>query len=144
MEPEHRPRVLYVDDNRDLADSAVELLCVVGFDARARYDGTAALALAAEYHPDVCILDLNMPVMEGDELAERLREQAGERPMLIVAVTAMGNDESRRRTAAAGFHLHLLKPVDPHDLLRIVDELWVVLHNAVMSARCDPSEEPSG
>ncbi len=144
MEPEVRPRVLYVDDNRDLADSATELLRLVGFAACACYDGPSALVTAAEFRPDVCLLDLNMPVMEGDELAGRLRDQAGERPMLIVAVTAMCNDESRRRTEAAGFHLHLVKPVDPHDLLRIVDELWQVLHAVGQPARCRNSEGSTG
>jgi two-component system OmpR family response regulator len=144
VDPETRPRVLYVDDNRDLTDSAVELLRIVGFNARACYDGPTALTLAAEFRPDVCLLDLNMPVMEGDELAERLREQAGGRPMVIVAVTAMGNDASRQRTEAAGFHLHLLKPVDPHDLLRIVDELWQVLHAAGLPVRCQNPEGSTG
>jgi ribulose-phosphate 3-epimerase len=107
-----RPRVLYVDDNHDLAESAVELMRLVGFDARFAYDGPSALAVALWFHPDVCILDLNMPGMEGDELAVRLRVQAAGQPVLFVAVTAMGSDESRHRTDAAGFSLHLVKPVD--------------------------------
>ena len=134
MDPDSRPRVLYVEDNRDLADSAVELLRCVGFDARACYDGPTALAEASTFRPDLCLLDLNMPVMDGDELGGRLREQAGGRPLLIVAVTAMGGDEDRRRTEAAGFRLHLVKPVDPHDLLRVVDELGLILAAAARSA----------
>jgi CheY-like chemotaxis protein len=133
---------LYVDDNRDLTNSAVELLRLVGFDARGCYDGASALVVSEAFRPDVCILDLNMPVMDGDELAERLRDQASGRPVLIVAVTAMGGDESRRRTEAAGFHLHLLKPVDPHDLLRVLDELWQVLHNTEQSGRTAPATPP--
>lgn len=124
-------RVLCVDDNRDAADSTADLLRLVGFEARACYDGPAALAEAAHFLPGVCLIDLNMPGMDGDELASRLREQAGARPLVLVAVTAMGSDECRRRTEAAGFHLHLVKPVDPHDLLRVVDELWTARHAAV-------------
>jgi CheY-like chemotaxis protein len=138
MEGAPRPSILVVDDNRDGADSTVELLGLVGFDARACYDGPAALAVAAEFRPDAVLIDLMMPLMDGDELAVRLREQAGGRPMLLVAVTAMSGDEYRRRTAAAGFHLHLVKPVSPHNLLLVVDELWRVMsqgaHPAVPAA----------
>jgi CheY-like chemotaxis protein len=123
--------VLVVDDNHDQADSAAELFRLAGFEARACYDGPSALTLNREFLPDVCLLDLNMPGMDGDELAPRLREQTAGRPVLFVAVTAMGNDESRRRTEEAGFHMHLVKPVDPHDMLRIVDELWRVLEEAL-------------
>ena len=140
MDADPRPRVMYVDDNRDLADSAVELLRCVGFDARACYDGPTALAEAAAFRPDLCLIDLNMPVMEGDELGVRLREQAGGRPLLIVAVTAMSGDEDRRRTEAAGFQLHLVKPVDPHDLLRVVDELGHIL----AAARSATAARPAG
>jgi two-component system OmpR family response regulator len=117
-------RVLCVDEIGEVADSTVMLLRVVGFDARACYGGTDALAEAAAFRPAVCLIDLNMPGMNGDELAERLRAQAGEAPLVLVAVTAMGDEACRRRTAAAGFDLHLVKPVDPHQLLAVVDELW--------------------
>ena len=130
---EGEPRILCVDDNRDVADSAGELLRLVGFEVVVCYDGPTALAAARGFLPDVCLLDLNMPGMDGDELAVRLREESG-RPVLLVAVTAMGSDECRRRTEAAGFHLHLLKPVDPHDLLRVVDELWQMMHAADRAA----------
>lgn len=138
METFTRPRVLYVDDNRDVADSATELLRLVGFDTCVCYDGPTALAAAREFLPDVCVLDLNLPGMDGDELAVRLRNQAAERTVLFVAVTAMGGDECRRRTGAAGFHLHLVKPVDPHDLLRVVDELWQLIASGQVPARRAP------
>jgi two-component system, OmpR family, response regulator len=139
MEVPTRPSVLVADDNADVADSAAELLRIVGFEVVVCYDGQTALAAAREFLPDVCLLDLNMPGMEGDELAVRLRDEAGGRPVLFVAVTAMGSDECRRRTEAAGFHLHLLKPVDPHDLLRVVDELWQMMYAAGRPAKCDGS-----
>ena len=117
-------RVLCVDDNRDVADSEVELLRVVGFEARACYDGPAALAEAAAFLPSVCLIDLHIPGMGGDELATRLRAQAGGTPIVLVAVTAMNDEGSRRRIREAGFAMHLVKPVDPHNLLAVVDELW--------------------
>jgi len=126
-----------VDDNKDVADSAAELLCIVGFEVQVCYDGPSALAAARGFLPDVCLLDLNMPGMDGDELAVRLRDQAGDRPVLFVAMTAMAGEEDRRRTETAGFHLHLVKPVDPHDLLRVVDELWQMMHAAGRPAKCD-------
>lgn len=143
MHTDPRPRVLYVDDNMDIADSAAELLHLVGFDARGCYDGESALALAREFLPDVCLLDLNMRGMQGDDLAVRLRELATGRPILMVAVTAMGNDDARQRTADAGFQMHLLKPVDPHDLLRVVDELWLVFDRAACLSGVAGAAEPA-
>jgi CheY-like chemotaxis protein len=116
------PRVLYVDDYPDLADSAVWVLAMLGVEARAAYDGASALAVAAEFHPDVCFIDLYMPGMDGDELAGQLVAQAGARPVLLVAVTAMGDATNHRRLAAAGFHLHFVKPVDPLALLGVLTD----------------------
>jgi len=121
-----RLRILCVDDNRDATDSAVELLRLVGFDAVACYDGPDALAAAGDFAPDICLLDLNMPGMDGDELAGRLRDQAAGRAVLFIAVTARGDPESRRRTAEAGFTLHLVKPVDPHQFIRILEAIQLI------------------
>ncbi len=116
-------RVLCVDDNHDIADSEADILCLMGFEARACYDGPSALSEAAHFLPGVCLIDLNMPGMEGDEVAIRLRAEAKHRPMLLVAVTAMSNDLCERRISEAGFDMHLVKPVDPHNLLTVLDEL---------------------
>src|SRR6266851_6694690 len=117
-------RVLCVDDNRDVADSTAMLLRAIGFEARACYDGRSALQVAEEFRPSVCVLDLHMPGMDGDELAARLLAQAGWRPLLLVAVTAMSDEVSRQRTIAGGFNLHLVKPVDPEKLVAVVDALF--------------------
>ena len=101
-------RVLCVDDDHDVADSTVLLLRAVGFEARACYDGRTALQLAAEFRPNVCLLDVNMPGMDGDELAVGLLAQPGWRPLLVVAVTALCDEAYRQRTTAAGFHLYLV------------------------------------
>lgn len=119
------PRVLYVDDYPDLADSAVLVLSLLGVEARAAYDGPTALTVAAEFLPDVCFLDLYMPGMDGDELAEQLVAQAGARPLLLVAVTAMSDAPNRGRLAQAGFHFHFVKPVDPLALLTVLTDQQV-------------------
>lgn len=113
-------RVMCVDDNRDIADSEARLLQVCGFDARACYDGAGALLLAATFRPAVRLIDLNMPGMNGDELAVRLREQSGRPPPVLMAVTARDDEESQSRIRAAGLAPHLVKPVDPKVLLALV------------------------
>jgi CheY-like chemotaxis protein len=116
-----RLRVLCVDDHRDVADSTALLLRGAGFEARACHDGRTALQLAVQFRPGVCLLDLTMPGMDGDELAQRLLAQPGWRPLLLVAVTAVSDESYRQRTTAAGFHLHLVKPVEPEKLLAMVE-----------------------
>jgi CheY-like chemotaxis protein len=117
-------RVLCVDDNRDAADSAALLLRTVGFETRACYDGTTALELNRTFRPAVCFIDLQMPGMDGDELVQRLRSSGDWRPLLLVAMTAMSDARSRARITAAGFDLHLVKPVDPQQLLDVVNRLF--------------------
>jgi two-component system OmpR family response regulator len=124
--------VLYVDDNPDVADSAVLLLRAVGFEARACYDGQTGLLMVEAFRPSVCILDLHMPGMDGDEVARRLRGKPW-CPLLLVAVTAMGDNASRERTNAAGFHLHLVKPVDPLNLVEVVNALFRMADSAKVS-----------
>lgn len=116
-------RILCIDDNRDVADSEVELLRIVGIEARACYSGQDALTQAVSFLPSMCLIDLNMPNMDGDELAIRLRELLSP-PLILVAVTAMTNEACSRRVRQAGFDLHLIKPVSPHELLTVVNELW--------------------
>jgi DNA-binding response OmpR family regulator len=134
--PPHR--VLYVDDNRDVTESAVLLLRLVGFEAKGCYDGPTALATAAEFRPEVCMLDLNMPGMEGDELAVLLRERFS--PLVLVAVTAMSDERSQKRIASAGFDMHLVKPVDPFTLVGVVNALWSTLEKAEATP---PDQDPS-
>ncbi len=116
-------RVLCVDDNRDIADSEADLLHVYGFDARACYSGASALREAVEFQPCVCLIDLNMPGMDGDELARRLRDQKGGPPPVLVAVTARDDEQSRRRMREAGLDPHLVKPVDPNELVAVINSM---------------------
>ena len=112
-------RVLCVDDNRDVAESLVMLLSLVGFDARACFDGPAALAEAAVFCPHAGVLDINMPGMNGYELARRLRELMGPK-LFLMAVTALSDPDSASRAAEAGFNLRLTKPADPNQLLAVL------------------------
>jgi two-component system OmpR family response regulator len=125
-QPDRGPplRVLYVDDNQDVAESSVELLRIFGFESRACHDGASAILEATTFLPSVCLIDLNMPGMYGDEVAIRLRKEINGFPLVLVAVTAMSGDQDCRRIKDAGFDMHFIKPVDPHQLLLLVDTLW--------------------
>jgi two-component system, OmpR family, response regulator len=117
-------RVLCVDDNCDVADSEALLLQHVGFDVRVSYDGTTALEIAESFQPSICLLDLDMPGMDGVELAKRLHSWANGRPLVLVVITAMNQDICAERIREAPFDLSLVKPVDPHQLVAVIDTLW--------------------
>ena len=121
-------RVLCVDDKEDAADALAAVLELLGCEARACYDGPTALDVFSEFKPDACFIDLNMPGMNGLELAARLRSGTGCRPLLLVAVTALGSLEDRTRTAVTGFHYHLVKPVDGVTLADLLNRYWTMLH----------------
>jgi PAS domain S-box-containing protein len=116
----HRRRVLVVDDNTDAADSLALLLRLAGQDVRAAYDGPSALALAGEFRPELVFLDIGMPGMDGYEVARRLRQQPGVDGLTLVALTGWGQEEDRDRSREAGFDLHLIKPVEPGALDRLL------------------------
>jgi PAS domain S-box-containing protein len=106
-------RVLVVDDNRDAADSLAMLLALSGHEVRVAYDATGALAVGPEFRPDVAILDIGLPQMDGYALAGAVRAETWGVHTLLAAVTGWGQDQDRRRAAEAGFDVHLTKPVDP-------------------------------
>jgi PAS domain S-box-containing protein len=106
-------RILVVDDNVDAAEALSRLLRMQAHEVRVAYDGLAALAAARDMNPDIVLLDIGLPEMDGLEVAKSLRSRGdGPRP-LLVAMTGFGQAEDRARTAAAGFDHHLTKPVDP-------------------------------
>jgi CheY-like chemotaxis protein len=109
-----------VDDNRDVADSCALLLGMAGHDVRAVYDGPTALAEARSLRPDVVLLDLGLPGMDGYEIARRLRQQSDLRDVVLVALTGWGQEEDRRRSREAGFDQHLTKPVEPEVLRQVL------------------------
>jgi PAS domain S-box-containing protein len=121
--PRKRRRILIVDDNRDSADTLAALLGAWDHDVRALYDGPSAIAAAAEYQPDVVLLDIGLPKMNGYEVAAQLRKSAHCRSMILVAFTGYGQDEDRRRVREAGFDYHLVKPLESAALEKILDSV---------------------
>lgn len=116
-------RVLVVDDNADAAEMLAEALTALGFDTRIALDGPSALDIARGFQPDVALLDIGLPVMDGHELARRLKSEPGERPIRLVAVTGYGQPGDRLNTTDAGFDAHLVKPVDLTELAQLVSAL---------------------
>jgi PAS domain S-box-containing protein len=115
-----RWRILIADDNRDAADSLALCLSLDGHDVRAAYDGMAALNLASQFQPELALLDLGMPRMDGLAVARQLRAKSWGRSVRLVAVTGWGQGEDKRRALAAGFDDHLTKPIDVSDLQRFL------------------------
>lgn len=113
-------RILVVDDDPDGADSLAALLGLIGHETVVANDGLAALVLAGTFRPDVVVLDLGMPGIDGFETAERLRKTPMGPGLLLIAATGWGHPEDRRRSLAAGFDHHLAKPVDLHQLAEII------------------------
>jgi CheY-like chemotaxis protein len=112
-------QVLVVDDNQDAADSLAALLEIDGFDVRAVYDGMAAIAAVARQQPDMIIMDLGMPGMDGYETARAIRQQPGAERILLLALTGWGQSDARRRTTEASFDHHLVKPVELDQIIRL-------------------------
>jgi CheY-like chemotaxis protein/nitrogen-specific signal transduction histidine kinase len=113
-------RVLVVDDNRDSADSMTLLLSLKGHTVRTAYDGTQAIEEARAFHPDVVLLDIGLPGLDGYEVARRLRGVADIGNPRLVAATGWGHTEDKRRASEAGFDFHLTKPVNMDELERFL------------------------
>jgi PAS domain S-box-containing protein len=114
-------RVLIVDDHVDAAITLDAVLRSLGHDTRVVHDGPAALTAVEEYKPEVVLLDIGLPGMDGYEVARRLRERRNRPPLRIVAITGWGQPADRTRSAEAGFDLHLVKPVDEGSLQRALE-----------------------
>jgi PAS domain S-box-containing protein len=106
-----RRRILIVDDNRDAADSLATMLHMLGHEIDTAYDGLEAVQSAATLRPEVVVLDIGLPKMNGYEAARHLRAQPWGEDMLLIALTGWGQDEDKRRAAEAGFDHHVTKPV---------------------------------
>ena len=115
-----KARVLVADDNEDAAQSLGMLLEIMGCQVRTAPDGAAALDVAAEFRPDLALLDLGMPRVDGFDLARRIRAEPWGRGMTLVAVTGWGQQQDRKRSADAGFDHHLVKPIGPEAVRSLV------------------------
>ncbi len=116
-------RILVVDDNRDAAESLTVLLQIAGHDVEFVLDGEAAIALAERTRPDVVFLDLGMPIVNGYDVARRIRALPWGKRTHLVALSGWGQADERMRTKAAGFHSHLVKPVAPEAISRLLESL---------------------
>jgi CheY-like chemotaxis protein/two-component sensor histidine kinase len=117
-------RILVVDDNHDAAEATKVLLELAGHEVKMVGDGNEALASAPVFAPDVVLLDIGLPMMDGYQVARRLREVPQTRASCLIALTGYGQPADRERARAAGFDHHLTKPADPDALLALVDA-WI-------------------
>jgi signal transduction histidine kinase/ActR/RegA family two-component response regulator len=114
-------RILVVDDNEDARELLTEILQRAGHEVRSADSGPAALAALEDYWPDIAVLDVGLPAMDGYELGARLREELATRPPALLALTGYGQDADRVRSKSAGFSAHLVKPLEASELLAAID-----------------------
>lgn len=108
-----KTKILAVDDNRDAANVLALTLKVLGNEVRTAYDGMDALRIAEEFRPEIMLLDIGMPRVDGYETAKRLRQEPWGKQVLLIALTGWSQEEDQRRTQEAGFDYHFVKPLDP-------------------------------
>ncbi len=113
-------RILVVDDNRDSAVSLALMLQIMGHTTRAAHDGLEGLEAARTFHPDVVLLDIGLPRLNGYDVSRRIREQPWGRNMVLIALTGWGQEEDKRRSREAGFNFHMVKPLDPAALEKLL------------------------
>ena len=120
-----RYRILVADDNEDSATTLAMILKMMGNEVRTANDGLQAVDMAAEFRPDVILLDIGMPKLNGYEVCRRIREQPGGKELVIIAQTGWGQQADRQRTHEAGFNHHMVKPIDPAALEKLLAGLTV-------------------
>lgn len=113
-------RILVVDDNADSADSLALLLKHMGHDVQAVHSGAAAIHVVKHFQPQVILLDLSMPILDGYQVAQRLRLHLDMKQVVLIALTGYGQENERQRTLDAGFAYHLVKPIDPQQLQELL------------------------
>jgi CheY-like chemotaxis protein len=110
-----------VDDNVDSAESMAEMLRMWGHEVQLAHNGPEALGRAAQCDPEMVLLDIGLPGMDGYRVAERLRRERDSRGLVLIALTGLGQKEDRDRAFAAGFDHHLTKPVNPNALRELLE-----------------------
>jgi CheY-like chemotaxis protein len=118
--PAHRFKILVVDDNHDSALSMAMMLSIMGHDTRTAHDGESAVETAETFLPDVVLLDIGLPKLNGYEVAQRIRGKAWGESMYLIAVTGWGQDEDRQRSTEVGLNQHMVKPVEPSALEKLL------------------------
>ena len=116
-------RILVADDNRDVVESFQIMLRILGHEVQTALDGMEAVEKAEEFRPDVIVLDVGMPTMDGYETASRIRQLPWGNEVVLIAVTGWGNEKDKLKSAAAGFDVHLVKPVDATTILEVLDQM---------------------
>ncbi len=116
-------RVLVVDDNTDVAETIAVLLSHWGHDVKSAADGPTAVEIAAAQHPDVVLLDIGLPGMSGYEVAEQIRANPALSDTVLVAMTGYGQAEDKKRSRQAGITHHLVKPVEPSLIQKVLSSL---------------------
>jgi CheY-like chemotaxis protein len=122
-ESQPQRRVLIVDDNRDSADSLAMLMQITGNETYVAHDGVEAVEAVEKYRPEVVLLDIGLPEMDGHEVCRRVREQPWGKDIVVIALTGWGQEDDRRKSEEAGFDGHLVKPVDYDKLLELLSSL---------------------
>jgi len=115
-------RILVVDDNKDSADTLCMLLQLNNNELRTAYDGLEAVNAAETFQPELVLLDIGLPKLNGYEVARRIRSQPWSRDVILVALTGWGQDEDKRRSQEAGFNFHIVKPVNLAALETLLDQ----------------------
>ncbi|HVH41890.1 MAG TPA: response regulator, partial [Labilithrix sp.] len=113
-------RILLVDDSEDILEIVASFLRHEGYEVMEAHDAPGALRIAPSFRPNVAVLDIGLPAMDGYDLAAHLREELGDKAPKMIAMTGYGQEADRERARRAGFAVHLVKPVDPKDLLASV------------------------
>ena len=118
-----RFRILVVDDNHDSALSLAMMLSIMGHETRTAHDGESAVTTAESFLPEVVLLDIGLPKLNGYEVAQRIRENEWGKTMFLIAVTGWGQEEDRQRSSEVGLNVHMVKPVEPAALERLLADL---------------------
>jgi CheY-like chemotaxis protein len=121
--PALKRRILVADDNRDVVESFQMMLRILGHEVQTALDGLEAIEKAEQFRPDVIVLDVGMPMLDGYETASRIRQRPWSRDVVLIAVTGWGNEKDKLKSAAAGFNVHLVKPVDATTILEALDQM---------------------
>jgi signal transduction histidine kinase/CheY-like chemotaxis protein len=116
-------RILIVDDNRDAADSLGLMLQMIGNETQTAYDGVGAVQAAEAFQPKVVLLDIGLPKLNGYDACRQIRQQPWGKKMALIAMTGWGQEEDKRKAEDAGFDRHLVKPVDPRELIKLLRSL---------------------